>query len=67
MDILSKHMLELNSTGCRVRIVEYALALFMLFFVIILSFSRKQTYKAKYKKLSYKTCSAIPTSKLMPD
>jgi protein-S-isoprenylcysteine O-methyltransferase Ste14 len=80
MDILSKHVPELNSANGRVRIVSYALLLLALvtayfivtdqiptwsidsqiiitalgFLVVSLFFSRKQTYKEKYKELAFR-------------
>ena len=84
MDILSKHVPELNSTGGKLRITLYAILLFALvtayfiitdhiptwsidsqiiiialgFLVMSLFFSRKQTYKEKYKELAYRNAFA---------
>jgi protein-S-isoprenylcysteine O-methyltransferase Ste14 len=84
MDILSKHVPELNSAGGRARIALYALLLFALvtayfivtdhiptwsidsqiiivalgFLVMSLFFSRKQTYKERYKELAYRNAFA---------
>ena len=84
MDILARHVPELNSTGGKARIALYAILLFALvtayfittdqiptwsidsqiiiialgFLVMSLFFSRKQTYKEKYKELAYRNAFA---------